>query len=460
MPARYQPTLADLIHTTMNYPLDKNLVDNVCRSFGLMDAHELGNATIRQMVGIIREIEQQTGCEYVHMELGNPGLPAEKIGVEAQIAALRDGCANKYPLITGIPELTEAASQFIKAFLGLNIPASCIVPTVGSMQGCFALDTIIRQLRPDRDTILFLDPCFPVQKQQCRVIGLKIDSIDIGDHRGERLRDVLEAKLRQGNIAAILYSNPNNPSWMCLTEQELRTIGQLANRYDTIVIEDVAYLNMDFRDPNRGKPFCAPYQPTVGRYTMNCVHLVSCSKIFSYAGERAAVIAVHPDLAHRHFPPLTERYHGDGQFMRTLVYQVLYAISSGMSHSVQYAMAAMFNAACEGKINFVANTHIYAERAKRIKEIMEKHHFHVVYDRDADDRLVGDGFFFTFTYRDWTGEQLLNKLIYYGVSAISLLSTGAVREGMRGCASAIRDDQYDDLDERLALFDRDFAPDK
>ena len=89
------------------YTLDDNLnlyswmtkldlsVDNVCRAFGLMDAHELSNATIRQMVGIVREIERQADCEYVHMELGNPGLPSEQIGVEAQIKALRNGCANK-----------------------------------------------------------------------------------------------------------------------------------------------------------------------------------------------------------------------------------------------------------------------------------------------------------------------------------------------------------------------------
>ena len=91
---------------------------------------------------------------------------------------------------------------------------------------------------------------------------------------------------------------------------------------------------------------------------------------------------------------------------------------------------------------------------------MEKHNFHVVYDKDADDKPVGDGFFFTFTYRDWTGEQLVNKLIYYGVSAISLISTGARREGMRGCSAAMREDQFDELDRRLALFDKDFNPDK
>lgn len=421
-----------------------------------MDAHELGQATIRQMVGVVKEIESRTGCNYVHMELGNPGLPAEKIGVEAQCRALQDGVANQYPIIVGIDPLRHWASEFFKAFFNLHIPEDCIVPCVGSMQGCFALDTLIHQLRLDRDTILFIDPCFPVQKQQCRVIGIHVDTLEIGNYRGEKFRDALEEKLRGGHISAILFSNPNNPSWMCLSEEELRIMGQLADRYDTIVIEDSAYLNMDFRDPNRGIPYQAPYQPSVGRYTRNCVHLVSCSKIFSYAGERAAVIAVHPELAKRHFPALTERYHNDGQFMRTLIYQTLYALSSGTPHSVQYAIAALFEAACKGEINFTETTREYARRAGKIKEIMLRNGFHIVYDKDADGQDVGDGFFFTFGYKDWTGEQLLNKIIYYGVSAITLSSTGALREGMRGCASAITEDQFDVLEERLRQFNEDY----
>lgn len=422
-----------------------------------MDAHELGQATIRQMVGVVKAIEDKTGCEYIHMELGNPGLPAERIGIEAQKAALDKGVANQYPIIVGIEPLRHWGSEFVKAFLNLDIPTDCIVPCVGSMQGCFALDMLISQLRPDRNTILFLDPCFPVQKQQCRVIGLNVDSIDVGDCRGEMLRDALENKLKEGHIGAILFSNPNNPSWMCLSEEELRTIGQLADRYDTIVIEDVAYLNMDFRDPDRGKPHQAPFQPTIGRYTMNSVHLCSCSKIFSYAGERVALIAVSPQLAKRHFPALTERYHNDGQFMRTLIYQTLYTLSSGTPHSAQYAMAALLEAACKGEINFRENTKEYARRARRIKEIMLRNGFHIVYDKDANGQDVGDGFFFTFGYRDWTGEQLLNKIIYYGISAITLSPTGATREGMRGCASAIREDQFEQLEERLKQFNEDWG---
>lgn len=438
------------------FPLNKRIVDNTCIDFGLRNAHELGSAGIRQLVGVVRDIERATGVEFIHMELGEPGLPSETTGIWAEHEALLRGCGSHYPLITGIPEVKHWGSEFVRAFVGLDIPDECIIPTVGSMQGGFALNTIASQLDSTRDTVLFLDPCFPVQKLQCKVIGVKVQPLDIVNYRGEALEEELTRIFQTGKISAMLFSNPNNPSWMCLTERELEIIGRLATEYNVLVIEDLAYLNMDFRDEKRGTPYEAPYQPTVGRYTNNVVHMLSCSKIFSYAGQRAAILAVNPYLAKREYPLLAERYGNDGQFLRNLIYIILYSLSSGVTHSVQFAMTAMFKAACQGKIPFVKNTHEYARRAHKIKEIMSANGFHVVYDKDADDQDVGDGFFFTFGYKDWTGEQLLNKLIYYGVSAISLANTGAVREGLRGCASAIRDDQFPELEKRLRKFNEDY----
>lgn len=438
------------------FPLNKEIVDATCIDFGLRNAHELGSASIRQLVGVVSDIERATGVEFIHMELGNPGLASETIGIWAEHEALLRGCGSKYPLITGIPELKHWGSEFVRAFTGLDIPDECIVPCVGSMQGAFALNTTMKQIDEERNTVLFLDPCFPVQKQQCKVIGVNVDSIDVGDFRGEALKTELEKHFKTGKIAAMLYSNPNNPSWMCLTERELEIIGRLATKYNVIVMEDLAYFDMDFRDPKRGTPYEPPYQPTVGKYTNNVVHMISCSKMFAYAGQRGAILAVNPYLAKRIYPALGKRYDNDGQFLRNLIYIILYSLSSGVTHSVQYGMAAMFRAACQGQIPFVKNTAEYARKAHQIKEIMTNNGFHIVYDKDADGQDVGDGFFFTFGYKDWTGEQLLNKLIYYGVSAISLSSTGAVREGMRGCASAIRDDQFPELEKRLAKFNEDY----
>jgi len=441
----------------MQIPIDKHIVDSICRQFGLRNFNELGTASIRQLAGVVRNIEQATGVEYVNMALGEPGLPASEVGIEAEHQALLKGCASHYPNIIGIPEVKKWGSEFVRAFINLQRPPECILPTVGAMQAAFALNMMAIRLQPEKDTILFLDPCFPVQKIQCRVIGSKIDAFDIADFRGDKLHDELERHLQSGRIAAILFSNPNNPTWACLTDEELRIIGELATQYDAIVLEDLAYLNMDFRDPDRGHPYAEPYQPSVGHYTHNCVQLISCSKIFSYAGQRAAFVAIDPVLAKRVYPALAKRLNNTGELLQSFSYFFLYVLSSGVCHSVQYGMAAMLQAACEGKIRYVDNTREYARRAHKIKEIMVRNGFHIVYDKDANGKEVGDGFFFTFGYKNWSGRKLVNKLIYYGVSAIALESTGAQREGMRGCASSIREDQYDVLDERLRKFNEDYS---
>ena len=441
----------------MQVPLDKHIVDSICRQFGLRNFNELGTASIRQLAGVVRNIEQATGLEYVNMALGEPGLPAEKIGIEAEHQALLNGCASHYPNIIGIPEVKKWGSEFVRAFINIHRQPECILHTVGSMQAAFALNMLLTRLNPEKDTILFLDPCFPVQKMQCNVIGSRIEAFDIADFRGDKLREELERHLQSGRIAGILFSNPNNPTWACLTDEELRTIGELATEYDAIVLEDLAYLNMDFRDPNRGNPYSEPYQPSVGHYTHNCIQLISCSKIFSYAGQRAAFVAIDPVLAKRVYPALGKRLHNNGELLQSFAYFFLYALSSGVCHSVQYGMAAMLQAACEGKLRFVDNTREYARQEKKIKEILVRNGFHIVYDKDANGQEVGDGFFFTFGYKDWSGKKLVNKLIYYGVSAISLESTGAQREGMRGCASTIREDQYEVLDERLRKFNEDYS---
>ena len=126
------------------------------------------------------------------MELGEPGLPAEQIGIAAEHKALKAGYGSKYPIITGIPEVKHWGSEFVRAFMGLDIPTDCIVPTVGSMQAAFALNMTMAQLDKERDTVLFLDPCFPVQKQQCKVIGVRVDAFDIANFRGEALATELE----------------------------------------------------------------------------------------------------------------------------------------------------------------------------------------------------------------------------------------------------------------------------
>ncbi len=429
-------------------PISKELVDGLIAQLGIQD---FAKATIREVKQVAAMAEKQSGVEFIKMEMGIPGLPAAQVGVDAQVKALQAGIAHSYPDIQGYPVLKQEASRFVRAFIGVDIAAEGCVPVTGSMQGTFASFLTCSQADKQKDTVLFIDPGFPVQKMQLQVMGVKYETFDVYDFRGDRLHAKLESYLRKGNICAIVYSNPNNPSWVCLTEGELQTIGELATQYDCIVMEDLAYFAMDFRE-DLSVPFQPPYQPTVARYTDNYMLLISGSKAFSYAGERIGVVCIGDKLFHRHFPDLSARYEGL-PFGLVFSTRMLYALSSGTSHSAQYALAAMFRAASDGEYHFREEVKVYGERARRLKEIFLRHGFHIVYDRDLD-RPVADGFYFTIGYQGMTSGELARELMYYGVSAICLITTGSHQEGLRVCTSFIEDHQYAQLDERMAVFAR------
>ena len=428
-------------------PINKQLVDGLIEEFGIQD---FAKATIREVKLVASVAEKKSGVEFIKMEMGIPGLPAAKVGVEAQVKALQNGIANSYPNIQGLPELKQEASRFVKAFIGIDIKPEGCIPVSGSMQGTYASFLTCSQANHTKDTVLFIDPGFPVQKMQLQVMGVKYETFDVYDYRGSKLRPKLESYLEKGNICAIVYSNPNNPSWICLSEAELKDIGELATQYDAIVMEDLAYFAMDFRK-ELSTPFQPPYQATVARYTDNYILLISGSKAFSYAGERIGVTCISDKLFARKYDDLAARYEGL-PFGPVFSTRMLYALSSGTSHSAQYAMAAMLKAASDGQYDFRKEISEYGRRAKLLKEIFCRHHFHVVYDKDLDEPIA-DGFYFTIGYPGMTSGQLAHELMYYGVSAICLITTGSHQEGLRVCTSFITDNQYEMLDERMAIFE-------
>jgi aspartate/methionine/tyrosine aminotransferase len=430
----------------------EELVAGVVAELGI---RSIENATIGEVVLLARRLEELTGIPFIRMDQGVPGLEPCRVGTEAEKKALDGWYPAIYPAAEGVPELKTEASRFVKAFLDVDVAAAGCVPVTGSVAGSFGAFIACCQRDPARDTVLFIDPGFPIQKSQLRVLGYRWEQFDIFNHRGEGLRAKMEEYLAGGRIAAIIYSNPNNPAWISLTEGELQTIGELATLHDAIVLEDLAYFGMDFRQ-DFGKPFAPPFIPTVARSTDNYILMLSSSKIFSYAGQRAAFIAISDRLFARRFPALAERYSGSGIFGPTLIASILYMITSGATHSTQFGYAAMLRAASDGTLDFVSETREYARRAHLMKEIFERHGFHVVYSTDID-RAISDGFFFTIGYRDMSCGELMSELLLYGVSSIALSTTGSDQQGVRACSSRMTDDRLPMLDARLAAFRKDHS---
>ncbi|MEN8115356.1 MAG: pyridoxal phosphate-dependent aminotransferase [Bacteroidota bacterium] len=433
-----------------NSPLDKSVVEKKITQLRIPD---VGKASIREIVALVNLVEEETGFKYIRMEMGVPGLPPAQIGTEAEINALKRGVAAIYPMVDGIKPLKSEASKFIKNFLDIDLqPAGCI-PTTGSMQGTYTAFLAAGNIDKKKDTALFIDPGFPVQKQQMLVLGMKYETFDVFNFRGETLRGKLEQILAKGNINSIIYSNPNNPTWICFTEEELQIIGELANKYDVIVMEDLAYFGMDFRK-DLSKPGVPPFQPTVANYTDNYILFISSSKIFSYAGQRIGIMAISDKLFNRDYPDLQVRFKGTS-FGATVTLRLLYSLSSGTSHSAQWALAAMLKAANKGTFNFIESIKEYGEKAKVMKDLFLKNGFDIVYKNDLDVPIA-DGFYFTISYPGMTGNELAANLLFYGISAIALDNTGSEEEGIRACVSFVKREQFGELDNRLSSFNENF----
>jgi aspartate/methionine/tyrosine aminotransferase len=413
----------------------------------------VGRASIRDVKKLIDQIEKATGDKYIRMEMGIPGLPPVQIGIEAEIKALRAGIPAIYPDIFGIAPLKKEISRFVKLFLNIDVNEEGCVPTVGSMQGGFAAFMTLNRMDKDKNRTLFLDPGFPVHKQQHKVLGIEFESFDIYDYRGEKLYDKLESVLSKGGISCMLYSNPNNPSWICFTETELKIIAELAEKYDVIVLEDLAYIAMDFRK-DYSQPGVPPYQPSVAQYTDNYILLISSSKVFSYAGQRIGMMVISDKLYNSIHPDL-KRFYVSDQFGRAMIFGSMYALSSGTAHTPQYGLAAILKAVNDGDYNFVEVVKEYGAKAAIMKKMFLDNGFTIVYDKDEGEPIA-DGFYFTFAYPGYSGEDLLNELIYYGISAISLAITGSTRlEGIRACVSLVKREQFPDLEYRLKKFHED-----
>jgi aspartate/methionine/tyrosine aminotransferase len=414
----------------------------------------VGLASIRELNRLVGEIEEESGERFIRMEMGIPGMTPPEIAVDGEISALKKGVGAIYPPFDGIAYLKYEISRFIGKFLNTHVqPAHCL-PTVGSMQGCFLSMMMAGRRIKGKDGILFIDPGFPVNKKQAQVLGLHRESFDVYDFRGDRLRDKLESHLSSGRIGALMYSNPNNPAWICFTEKELQIIGELCTRYDVIALEDLAYFGMDFRQ-DYSRPGEPPFIPTVARYTDNCILLISSSKSFSLAGQRIGMTAISDRLFESTGDGLAQ-WFGTDRFGYAYIFGGMYSLSSGVCHSTQYGLAKLLEAVNDGRYNFVEAVREYGERACTMKRLFTANGFSLVYDMDEDQPLA-DGFYFTVAYPGYSGVQLVEALLYYGISAISLETTGSTRtEGIRACVSLTGKDRFGELEDRLKRFDTDY----
>jgi len=430
-------------------PFDRKVIHAMIQEMGL----DMALGSIREMNQLVNDVVKRFDTEFIRMEFGVPGLKAGRIAAEAEAKMLiEDEVANTYPPFQGTPELKSAGSEFCKAFMDMDIPPECVIPTVGSMQGCFIALGLAGFHNPEKSTILFLDPGFPVNKKQVDFYGLNSISLELKDCRGDDLKNEVDRLCREHPIAGCMWSSPNNPAWIILSEDELEGLAEVFDKHGVFAIEDMAYFGMDFRQ-DYSKPYEPPYQPTIARYMERVFITLSSSKLFSYAGQRCGLALIPPKFASQKFPALQSRFTKP-DILGAFVHGGIYPTTSGVPQGPQRGLATLLKATVDGSYSPWESVRTYQHRAAFMKKTFLENGFSLVYDRDRDKPLA-DGFYFTISYPGMNSGQLAEEMIYYGISAITLDVTGSTQQGLRACVSLFREDQFEILAYRLKRFHED-----
>lgn len=430
------------------FPLNTAVLDKIITDYEV----DLDEISIRELKRMVDTLAEQYHVDFLHFEFGVPGIPADRMGPEEEIRVLTQDMKlpSTYPPFDGIPRLKKATACFVKAFLNIDIKPENCIPTVGAMHGGFIAQAIAGRRFKKTNTILYLDPGFPVNKLQTKFLGLKCDSIDLYNCRGTQLAKKLEKKLSTGKIGAVLWSSPNNPTWLCLKNEELKIIGGLLTKHDVVGIEDSAYFGMDFRF-DYSVPGEPPYPPTVANYTDNYIIIISSSKMFSYAGQRIAVSVISPKLAKKKYDNL-KKYYDTKSFGHAFVHGGIYPTTAGVPQSPQHALSALFEASCKGEYDYLSIVRIYGDRANKAKKIFLSNGFELLYDKDMEEPIA-DGFYFTIKRKGMTGGELLHAMLLFGMSGIPMRPTGTKREGIRICISLVPEEQYGEFEKRVKALD-------
>ena len=431
---------------TDSIPISKDVLEKIFDETGFNP----NNLSIRETNRLATLISKKGNLKFVRMEMGIPNIPTPDIAKKAEKEAIDKGFQGIYPPFDGIPKLKLAGSKFVKAFLDMDVEPEHVIPTCGSLQGGYISQALAGNMHKGKDTILYLDPTFPVTRYQAKFLGLKNEGIELYDNRGEKLLEAIKGKISKGNIGGLLWSSPKNPSWSCLTESELQGIAEICDDYDILAIEDLAYLGMDFRK-DYSQPHVEPYIPTVGKFGKNWITLISASKAFSFPGPRCGLAIISPALNKQEFSQL-EEFCGRKRFGHAFSLGGLYVTTSGTTHTAQFALAKMLENSTNGEYNFVKITSEYGKRAEKVCQIFLKYGFKQVYKKDMDE-TVGNGFYLTMSYPNYDGTDLMIELMKYGISTITLKSTGSNRhEGLRVCISFVSEKDIPVLEDRLKKF--------
>jgi aminotransferase len=190
-------------------------------------------SAIHEMTALSKKIEDVAFLSWAKPTSGTP----DHIN-RAASEAIRRGLTGGYSETVGLEELRVEITRKLKRDNHISADPSEILVTVGAIEG---LSAAVMTVVDPGDEVIIPVPGYSTHIRQVELASGKPVLIPTIEDQGfnldlDRFRDAVTSKTK-----AIVFSSPNNPTGAVYNEDELRSIAEIAERNNLVIITDEAY---------------------------------------------------------------------------------------------------------------------------------------------------------------------------------------------------------------------------
>ncbi len=219
------------------------------------------------------------GRKVYHLNIGQPDIETPKAFFDA-IQNFGESVL-AYAPSPGVDSYVEAVRDY---YTDMGFPITCddILATYG---GSEALQIVLPCILEEGDEILIPEPYYPNYETFVHITGAAIRPIETSPEEGYRYasRERIEPLINE-HTRAIMVTNPGNPTGVVLTEEEMRTLVDIAKEHDLFLISDEVYRELVYGGEKLSSMI--GFEDAAE----NIVVVDSVSKRFSATGSRVGVM--------------------------------------------------------------------------------------------------------------------------------------------------------------------------
>ncbi len=228
---------------------------------------------------------QRNGEDVIILSVGDPDFATPDFITEAAVGALHAGDTH-YTDIAGRPALREAIAERYSRRLGRSVEAENVITLAGAQNALFVSAMCLLQTG---DEVIVLDPMYVTYEATLKASGATPVRVTCEADAGfrpdiARLKAAITPRTR-----AIFFSNPNNPTGVVLTAEELQGIAELAIAHDLWVVVDEVYESLCYEREHTSLA-------SLPGMAERCVIVGSLSKSHAMTGWRFGWIIADPQL--------------------------------------------------------------------------------------------------------------------------------------------------------------------